>query len=281
MFSIKSFSTLLMLATAAVSAPVSTSLVARGSSKRGLAFNTDQAGIAGLFTQAKSWGYNWGLKDGSNVVNEFVPMCWGESTNPGGPTFQNCIDTLPEVTANAQYLLGFNEPDYPTQANIDPATAVAKWTEIIQPYAGKVKLGAPGVTSTQGVEGRGVDNWLKPFLEQCKAAGCTIDFVPIHWYDTEGNADLFKQHCEHSRDVVRAVYPDASIWVTEFGSFLADEAKNAEFMSSATQYLDGADYIERYSAFGALDGPPSGAFMAYKTSETSSALNAIGRAYNS
>lgn len=61
---------------------------------------------------------------------------------------------------------------------MSPAKAVQKWNELIEPYAGKAKLGAPAVSNSED-PGKGLE-WLESFLTQCK--DCTIDFIPIHWY---------------------------------------------------------------------------------------------------
>jgi hypothetical protein len=47
----------------------------------------------------------------------------------------------------AKNVLGFNEPDLTSQANIIPSVAVAGYQAYFQPLAGKVNLGGPAVTN--------------------------------------------------------------------------------------------------------------------------------------
>jgi hypothetical protein len=105
----------------------------------------------------------------------------------------------------------FNEPDLESQSNINATEAAALWKEYIEPlHASGIRLGAPAVTSAPS--GR---QWLSDFLNAC--TGCTIDFVPIHWYGSGvgGFYDyIWAMHGEFS------AYP---IWVTEFAETSTDD----------------------------------------------------------
>lgn len=66
-----------------------------------------------------------------------------------------------------------------------PLEAARLWKQYIQPLkAYGVRLGGPAVTAAGS--GR---PWLKEFFAAC--TGCTIDFLPIHWYN---NRVLFCVH---------------------------------------------------------------------------------------
>lgn len=77
------------------------------STKRGLAYNSDQSSAAKLFTSKQiSWGYNWGSTresdDLPSNVEEYVPMCWGDTK------VANCESGLASsVASGAQHILGF------------------------------------------------------------------------------------------------------------------------------------------------------------------------------
>lgn len=47
----------------------------------------------------------------------------------------------------ATALLGYNEPDLPGQADMDPVIAANLWKIYMQPFAGKAKLISPAVTN--------------------------------------------------------------------------------------------------------------------------------------
>ncbi|KAG6813121.1 hypothetical protein H0H93_013499, partial [Arthromyces matolae] len=101
---------------------------------------------------------------------------------------------------------GFNEPDLSSQSNIQPAMAAQLWKQYIQPLsASGVRLGAPAVTNgPSGIP------WLSSFLSNC--TGCTIDFIPFHWYgDGVGNFYdyVWSMH---------GIFPQYPLWVTKFAS---------------------------------------------------------------
>ena len=59
-----------------------------------------------------------------------------------------------------------------------PAHAAASYKTWMQPFAGRAKLGAPAVTNGGSPVGL---TYLGYFIGNC--TDCTIDFIPIHWYD--------------------------------------------------------------------------------------------------
>lgn len=84
--------------------------------------------------------------------------------------------------------------------------------QYIQPMkASGVRLGAPAVSN-----GGGGAPWLADFLAAC--TGCTIDFVPFHWYgDGVGTFYdyIWSMHGE---------FPAYPLWVTEFAETSSDES---------------------------------------------------------
>ena len=88
----------------------------RGYADTGAAYSSTQATGAG-------WYYNWGPSP-SNIGTynaTFLPMIWG--ANDMG-------DVNSALGAASTYLLGFNEPDVSTQANLTVAQAITDWTTI-------------------------------------------------------------------------------------------------------------------------------------------------------
>jgi len=132
-----------------------------------------------------SWVYNWNDYPPSSVPNgiEYVPMQWGED-NIGNLHDRikstNAKVLLVSLVENFLYsklmvLKAFNEPDIPSQSNMSPQRAAQLWKQYIQPLKGQfnIRLGSPAVADARS-------SWLKDFMDAC--AGCTVDFLVIHWY---------------------------------------------------------------------------------------------------
>ncbi|KAG8703996.1 hypothetical protein FRC08_002516 [Ceratobasidium sp. 394] len=245
--------------------------------KRGLCFaegdNPGDIKLANQTGTALTWAYNWGqsppdyLKTASSHLT-YIPMQWGRD---GIANFASLVKAQ-----GAKTILAFNEPDWPDQSNIPAAEAASLWKQYIQPlHASGIRLGAPAVTSAPS--GR---QWLSDFLKAC--TGCTIDFIPIHWYGSGvgGFYDyIWSIHSEF------AGYP---IWITEFAETSTDNAGNiflaepggiadnvelvvANFLNATINYLDTLDWVEKYSWF---------AFFRQETGSHYNLLNANGTLNN-
>ena len=81
------------------------------------------------------------------------------------------------------HVLGFNEPEYPAQANMTPAHGASVWKAEIEPLRSQgVRLGSPAPTSDPAGK-----QWLLSWLSACDG-GCTVDFIALHWYDINSTA---------------------------------------------------------------------------------------------
>lgn len=189
----------------AVSATSSTPSATPGPKKRGLSYNDPT--LTTLFNGPNSqisWGYDWGQVPGTGFDSayEFVPMLWN---NAAGATDNWFAHVEAAIAKGTDHLLAFNEPDYSGQANMTPEEAAAAYLLWMEPFAGRVKLGAPAVTNGGAPMGL---TWLAEFMGNCTL--CTIDFVPFHWYDSAQNYWYFKAYIEQ-------VYAQVQrpIWITE------------------------------------------------------------------
>jgi hypothetical protein len=86
---------------------------------------------------------------------------------------------------------------------MSPQHAVDAYRKYIMPFSGRTALGAPAVTN-----GPGGLRWLREFLRLC--AGCQIDFVPIHWYESAGNVAYFTGYIEEAHNAAGG----RQIWLT-------------------------------------------------------------------
>ncbi|KAI9745337.1 MAG: hypothetical protein M1818_001617 [Claussenomyces sp. TS43310] len=208
--------------------------------KRGLCYNN--AAWSLLFgTESDTqltWQYNWDSTDpGSNPDLEFVPMLWGTQDDHTAQWFANANAS---IAAGSTHLLAFNEPDLASQSNLLPQDAVDAYMKYMQPYAGIVKLGGPAISAA------GVD-WLTQFTNLCSE--CTIDFQPVHWYDSATNYPYFTSYLQQVYDILPS---DRHIWLTEFeGSGSQDE--QITFLETVMPWMDSQDFIDRYSWYGVFD----------------------------
>ncbi|RKF76916.1 Alkali-sensitive linkage protein 1 [Golovinomyces cichoracearum] len=214
--------------------------VASKEAKRGIAYN-DIAKLSAFTSSSKvSWAYNWGSTTPAIPNNvEFVPMLWGTGSHAAG--WKENADKA--IASGSTHLLAFNEPDLGEQSSLSVGDAVSGYQNLMQPYAGKAKLGSPAVTNGGSPMGL---TYLKNFINAC--SGCTIDFIAIHWYNG-GSADDFKNYVAKAH-IVGGGRP---VWITEFEG-PGDAQQQQKFLKEVLPWLDNQDYVERYAYFMASDG---------------------------
>ncbi|WBB73650.1 sigma-70 family RNA polymerase sigma factor [Micromonospora sp. WMMD1128] len=229
------------------------------------------AGVSQALANSKAgWYYTWGTQHP------------GIST-PRGATFVPMIRSAENVNAAdlararsaGPYLLGFNEPDLPEQANMTVEQALDLWPRLM---ATGSKLSSPAV-AWGGADPQG---WLDRFMAGAEARGHRVDFIALHWYGADFTTAAAVNQL---RQYLQAVYQRyrKPIWLTEFALIRYDggrqifpgQAQQAAFLSAATAMLGQLPYVQRYAWFGlpATDRDRSGLF-----SDGTSAT-AIGRAF--
>lgn len=231
-------------AASAAAAPAATSAVASvravgSTGKRGLAYNDATLTLPFVGKPLVSWAYNWGQNAaGLSSGFEYVPMLWGTASQFTNNWVANAKSA---ISAGSSHLLAFNEPDLGSQSNLSPdAAASAYRTYMHNNFAGSgVRLGSPAVTNGGGSMGL---TWLGNFMTAC--SGCQVDFVNIHWYDSATNIDYFKKHVQDA--YAKTGKP---LWITEFGCTSGTDAQINTFLQTVMPWLDGLDYVERYSYF--------------------------------
>ncbi|KAI7315093.1 hypothetical protein KC315_g11201 [Hortaea werneckii] len=244
--------------------------------KRGLCFTNDNYtqpwSLSGQNSQV-SWGYNWfssRYSDASvtcqyNPAIDFVPLLYSGASTLTSIWADNVQN---EIDLGATAVLGFNEPDacfVGASACMSVSEAVDVWQEYVEPFAGTVRLGSPGVTNA----GSGFE-WLDQFIGNC--TDCTIDFIAIHWYANMYAFGYLQSYVQQAYE--RYGKP---IWLTEFGYDYSEgvptEAQVQGFLNQAVTWLDEQDYVERYAWF--YDGP------GYLIANDYKSLSAQGIIYNS
>ncbi|KAK4539401.1 hypothetical protein LTR36_010964 [Oleoguttula mirabilis] len=165
------------------------------------------------------------------------------------------------IAGGAPALMSFNEPDicYSGSACMSVNASVTAYRTAMQPFAGRIPIGAPAIT-TSGAPG-GL-TYLGYFLGNCTA--CTFDFVNVHWYSNKyAGASYFESFINQAR-VVRDTYPQTAgkpIWVTEFGLDNDDagapvytDADLQAFLQKVMPWMDQQADIARYAYFMAAEG---------------------------
>jgi RNA polymerase sigma factor (sigma-70 family) len=220
-------------------APVTVSTERKGVS----AWNFTGVGQA-LTESGASWYYNWGATPNGITAPasvRYVPMIWGAANVTSA--------TLSQVSQEGPVLLGFNEPDLGSQANMTVAQALDLWPQLM---ATGLTLGSPAVASGAATPG----GWLDQFMAGAKSRGYRVDFITVHWYGGDFSTGPAVQELESYLQAIYARY-HLPIWVTEFAltnfsggtETFPTEAQQAAFLTAATTMLDGLSYVQRYAWF--------------------------------
>ncbi len=231
------------------------------SAKRGMAYGYNSAADLQVLAPGLSWWYNWSsipdagaasVYPGLNV--EYAPMQWNGSLNGTTVTTAALAGRIP---VGAQALLGFNEPNFTSQANMTPSQAAALWPVLeavaqqknlllISPalnYCGSCVV-ENGVTMNSPVK------WLDAFFAAYPAA--RVDAIAVHTYVCQE---------KYLRDKINELRKyNKPIWLTEFacGDFTPSSgitlAMQQKYMLDAVNYLEKDPIIGRYAWFSGRNG---------------------------
>jgi hypothetical protein len=180
-----------------------------------------------------SWFYNWGPSTTESTTDiEFVPCKW---------TAWNEVDAQWQTILNnntSNHLLGFNEPDGATQANMSLDLMLKRWPKMME---SGMRLGSPAVASDL--------NLLYNFIDRCDALNYRVDFVAMHDYG-QGTAQAFYDKCKAIHD--RTGRP---IWIKEFnfgGTWTTGTPTYEQAAARIKEIIERYDVegiIERYAIF--------------------------------
>jgi RNA polymerase sigma factor (sigma-70 family) len=196
-----------------------------------------------LAASGASWYYDWGATTNGIATPagvSFVPEIWGAA--------DVTTATLDQVKSEGSVLLGFNEPDLASQANMSVSQALSLWPQL---EATGMTLGSPAVASGAATPG----GWLDQFMAGARARGYRVNFITVHWYGGDFQTAAAVQQLESYLQAIYNRY-HLPIWLTEFaltnyGSTVTfpTEAQQAAFLTAATSMLDGLPYLQRYAWF--------------------------------
>jgi len=242
------------------------------SSKRGIAYGYHSPEDMDAIKEGISWWYNWTSKPDQSLGGAYpidgvvyIPMVWGGSFN------------VDEVVANipddAEYILGFNEPNFTDQANLTPAQAADLWPQLEEIADRKnLKIVGPALNYCGNcVDIPGTENdsdpieWLDAFFTECP--GCQVDYIAVHWYDygLEWYISRFKKY-------------NKPIWVTELALWHNQNhtvAEQKKYLAEAVQLMEKDDTVFRYAWFTGRSGGPNINLFESEPGE----LSALGKYY--
>ncbi len=279
-------------------------------SKKGLALGGDMSNKISLKQLNCSWYYNWSTEAFNNSIDagvSHIPMMWGS-----GDDNKEAMDTF---NSSSNYILGFNEPDIETQANMFFADAIDTWKEYISrlnkrkvspaPASpsgtsswlsdfmnGQYKCLIPGGNGAWGLYSDYRDDSSKTFVE---GIGEDVDAVCLHYY----MATIDLGGLLNAVDNLWNTY-HKPIWITEISVFGTKGFKNdysydaegrteemAEYIREIVSNLDENPHVERYcwfaydidsaNAIDSFDGSGATALFEYATGK----YTPLGKLYSS
>jgi hypothetical protein len=225
------------------------------SPKRGLAYDFKSAADLTVMAPGISWWYGWNSTPSTTVAGtytglgaEYVPMQWDEVLDGTTVTADKLAAKIP---AGAKYLLGFNEPNFQSQASLTPKQAAALWPVLEEVARRKgLKLVSPALNycgqcvSDNGVTYYSPTQWLDAFFAAYPAA--QVDYIAMHTYVCEER---------YLRDKVAELKKyNKPIWLTEFSCGDMDHSQitlvtQQKYLTDALNYLENDPAIFRYSWF--------------------------------
>ncbi|PWY74468.1 hypothetical protein BO94DRAFT_227116 [Aspergillus sclerotioniger CBS 115572] len=236
------------------------------SSKRGAAYN--DASLVKTLTSGKStpvsWSYNWAQEADGTMPSgvKFVPMLWGTGSVS---TWTSAVEKA--LSGGSTHILGFNEPDMTSQADMSASSAATLYKKYITPYGDRATLISPAVTSSEN-SGQGL-SWFKTFMGDCKS--CNISALAVHWY-----GGSFAQLESFMTEAISTAgqYDIDEVWLTEFAldadtNGISDAATAKTFLEKAIDWLDSHPKVGGYAYFYTANG--------YLL--TSGSVNSVGDVY--
>jgi len=231
------------------------------SAKRGVGMSLAPANQAANLVKLDDldvpWFYSWGAEPLSGFPSlpagtAFVPMSWGRHA----PANNQATWTAGGQAGLYDTLLGFNEPDLASQANMSVTEALNLWPLL---ESTGLRLGSPAAANVSGT-------WMSDFMNGVQNQGLRVDFLAVHRYGG-ANPQAFLNYI----DSVHNQY-NMPIWITEFAVRDGNATTPADnkwtdqqvynFMSDVLPGLESRNFVERYAWF------PSGRDNPFVTSSS-------------
>jgi Glycosyl hydrolase catalytic core len=243
---------------------------ARANAKKGVSVWTFRGVSTALKRSGASWYFTWaaghpGVASPAGV--QFVPMIWGAGNVTAA--------TLRQVKRQGRDLLGFNEPDSRSQANLTVSRALRLWPRLM---GTGMQLGSPAVADDAATPG----GWLDQFMRGAAARHYRVNFITVHWY---GSDFATRPAVGQLRSYLQAIHNryHKPLWLTEFAlikfgrtASFPTPRQQAAFVTAATSMLEHLSFVQRYAWFALPATPGDGSAGLFRPG---AAATAAGRAF--
>eukprot|EP00539_Tryblionella_compressa_P005599 CAMPEP_0178760366 /NCGR_PEP_ID=MMETSP0744-20121128/15447_1 /TAXON_ID=913974 /ORGANISM="Nitzschia punctata, Strain CCMP561" /LENGTH=423 /DNA_ID=CAMNT_0020414925 /DNA_START=15 /DNA_END=1286 /DNA_ORIENTATION=- len=265
--------------------------------KKGLAMHKAESCNALAGHKSSSWWYSWSAQDGfydsfcetpdqaaesaRTAGMEFVPMFWSTVPSFDKNTSRMTDDRIHANLQQSRYLMTFNEPDLPGQADMTPLEAAQLWPQIETiALTYNIEVVGPCVTQDHGT------SWYANWTVECNnlyGRDCAFDYTCLHLYYQPYTTNTTAYKCDptdhewaciqsgsnqtHSPSRAHSKlmewvdnYPGKLIWVTEYacapwGSTKGCSAQEQqELMEQLTPLLESHPAVFRYAWFSLYGG---------------------------
>jgi Glycosyl hydrolase catalytic core len=263
--------------------PVSPSLPG----KKGAAFTLRDIGRPGSWVEnmpkvialRPHWNYSWGPKqvDAQPADIEFVPMIWGSNDAAFVQTVIRDV-IVPQVQkGQTKRLLGFNEPDSSSQANMNVAKALEIWPIL---ESANIPLTSPSCVQPDRA-------WMTSFMASAADNVCPrrrVDWIGVHWYGSSANFDTFVTRMTNTYNLYRRPLLVTEFALANFSATTPSDNKITKsqvltFLKKALPWMEQQEWIAGYAWFSfninGVAGPSSALF------DLQGNLTAAGRYYAS
>ena len=201
----------------------------------------------------------------------FIPMVWSD--------YFATASSLADLPKESTTLLGFNEPDNESQANMSVELALELWPQLEKLNK---RLGSPSNSSNSHEPARlflDPKSWLRRFMKGAEERELRIDFMALHYYTVDPDVTKMRAHLIEAHKLYKR-----PIWVTEWA--LVDWEDNnrftkeetAKFLHNATHMMDDLDFVERHSWFAMYPGG-DGWYINTEFIDKDGKLTVVGRTF--
>jgi hypothetical protein len=250
-------------------APVPAAAARPGALKGAACGGTDALALHQIQALNASWYYSWGSTYTVTTNPGFVPMVWSGKALIKNNSVGDVIRQLP--VTRTKNLLGFNEPDYSSQANMSVDEAIRLWPQL---QSTGLRLGSPCTVSP-------TSPWLDKFMTKAARANLRVDFMTMHSYGWP-NAESFLSKVRNLHDKY-----ERPVWVTEFSvaDWSATPSRPSRhtrtevhsFMRATVAGMRAMPFVERFAWYAREPSDPAlGPSALY---QTNGQLTAAGRIY--
>jgi hypothetical protein len=174
-------------------------------------------------------------------------QCWYDwSPKPGSdgiPMIYASAHIGQVLSGDATWLMGFNEPEQPRQANMTPQQAAIAWATVEQTYPDR-KLVSPGVMNLTWLT-----NWRAAYWT-AYGKNPKVDALAVHWYYQNDGEPLqsFKRQVQLAENMA-AQWGVREVWITEFALYPCWGYDSVQFVKDAYAWLDTRPTVTRAFLF--------------------------------